>query len=224
MQNDLISLINWSEKWQLKFNVSKCTTLHIGKRNPCIDYYVDLFGDESLSVTEFEKDLGVIFDRNLHFDFHINSCINRANKLLGMIRRSFEFMDVGMFISLYRSIIRPILEYANCIWSPIFKGQSVRIENVQRRATKLLPELYNTPYLERLKYLNLPSLKFRRKRGDLIQIYKIIIIHGMDNLSLSLFLNFSQNVNTRGDKYKIFVTRCHTNMRQHTLISPSVSD
>ena len=46
----------------------------------------------------------------------------------------------------------------------------------------------------------------------------------MDNLSPSLFLNFSQNVNTRGDKYKIFVTRCHTNIRQHTLIRRSVSD
>ena len=139
-----------------------------------------------------------------------------------MIRRSFEFIDAGMFISLYKSIVRPILEYGNCIWNPIYKGQSVKIENVQRRATKLIPDLINLSYQERLKYLNIPSLKYRRKRGDLIQIFKIV--HGIDNISTSLFFTFSQNSNTRGDKYKIFVNRYQSNIRQHTLIRRSVHD
>ena len=66
------------------------------------------------------------------------------------------------------------------IWGPTSKGDSDLIENVQRRATRLIPELKDLPYEDRLRHLNLPSMKFRRQRGDLIQTYKIL--NGIDRL------------------------------------------
>ena len=109
----------------------------------------------------------------------------------------------NMFIALYKTIVRPILEYANCIWSPLFKRQSVSLEKVQRRATKILDlDFQESSYEERLNFLRLPSLKYRRLRGDLIQLYKIV--HGIDNIDYKSFFSYSHVNFTRGDSYKIF--------------------
>ena len=135
LQTDLLSLLDWSNSWQLKFNLSKCSVMHIGKGNPYHSYYLDSNQSESLSVVTSEKDLGVLFDGSMNFDLHIYGCINRSNRLIGIIYRSFDFLDIGTFIIMYKTVIRPILEYGNVVWSPIFKRQSVALEKVQRRAT-----------------------------------------------------------------------------------------
>ena len=111
---------------------------------------------------------------------HILAIVNKTTKLIGIIFRSFEFMDNDMFITLYKSIVRPSLEYGDCIGSPIFKRQSIIIENVQRRATKILSGLENIPYVERLNRLKFPTLKYRRRRGDLILLYKLV--HGLHDI------------------------------------------
>ena len=76
-------------------------------------------------------------------------------------------------------------------------------------------------YSERLEHLNLPSLKYIRRRGDLIQLYRLV--HKIDNLTPSKFLTFRLTC-TRGDKYKIFVTRCATNIRLHSFVRRTVRD
>ena len=118
-------------------------------------------------------------------------------------------------------MVRSILEYANCIWSPIFKRQSVIIENVQRRATRMLPDLFHMSYDDRLRYLKIPSLKYRRIRGDLIQLFKIV--HNIDNVDASKFFKFSHNTSTRGDKFKIFLERYNTNIRKNYFISRTIN-
>ncbi len=82
------------------------------------------------------------------------------------------YMDEKMLVQLYTSLVRPILEYGNVIWSPHLQSHIKQLEGVQHRATKLLSNLSNLPYEERLKKLNLPSLSYRRMRGDAIEMYK----------------------------------------------------
>ena len=72
------------------------------------------------------------------------------------------------------------MEYGNVIWHPIFKRQSKNLENVQRKATKILKEIKNLSYEERLKFLNLPSIKYRQTRSDIMQTFRII--HVIDNI------------------------------------------
>ena len=131
-------------------------------------------------------------------------------------------MNVNTFVSLYKTIVRSVLEYANCIWSPLLKRQSIDVENVQRRATKLLPITQNMSYLERLKFLKLPTLKYRRIRGDLIQLYKII--NEIDNIDYRMFFNVSHVNFTRGDKYKIYITGNSTCVRKNSFISRTVKN
>jgi len=75
---------------------------------------------------------------------------------------------------LYRALVRPHVEYANSIWSPYKKGDIEAIEKVQKRATKLVISFKKLPYKERLLQLNLHTLKYRRLRGNMIEVYKII--------------------------------------------------
>ena len=67
-------------------------------------------------------------------------------------------MDKNMFTTLYKSIVRPHLEYGSNIWSVMHKKQAIQIEKVQRRATKLVKNIPHLSYSDRTRYLGLPSL------------------------------------------------------------------
>ena len=214
LQDDLYRLQEWSETWNLYFNASKCNVLHMGKHNPSCTYVLET-GGQIVNINECkqEKDLGVIFDSKLSFDAHVQSCISKANRILGIIRRSFSYLNKESFLLLYKSLVRPHLEYANVIWAPKFKRQSAAIERVQRRATRLLPEVRELTYESRMRYLNLPSLKYRRFRGDLLQTFKIM--NKIDDLNTSDFYSFSSECRTRCANEKVFINRCCTNTKLH---------
>ena len=111
-------------------------------------------------------------------------------------------------------MVRPHLEYGNIIWYPLFKRQSAMLERVQRRATKMLIELNDLSYQDRLKRLHLPSLKARRVRGDLIQTYKIM--SNIDNINFTKFFQVNYTAKTRNATNKFFVQYSQTNIRKHT--------
>ena len=217
IQKDLLTFLEWSEKWLLKFNKSKCSVLHMGNKNKQNKYFMDSESTEELKTTINEKDVGVTFSTNLKFNTHINNVIKKGNQMTGLIRRSFVHLDKNMLITLYKSLIRPHLEYANVIWHPMYKVQLVALEKVQRRATKLLPDIRNMSYKERLVELKLPSIKFRQIRGDLIQTYKII--HNIDNINCSDFFSFYNYNSTRGSstKFQLFPETAQSNSRKNFL-------
>ena len=171
LQRDLQRLQEWTKVWQLRFNTGKCKVMHLGTNNCRHVYSMDgESGQCPLLETECEKDLGVHVDPALKFSAHCEKAASKANRLVGLIRRSFNYIDAQMMVQLFKSIVRPHLEYANVVWSPLYKKDSELLENVQRRATKLVPELRNCDYEERLRLLGLPSLTYRRLRGDLIEV------------------------------------------------------
>ena len=150
----------------MKFNPSKCKVMHIGKNNT--QHVYKLFG-KSLTKVDCEKDLGVIFSNDLKTSKHCISASEKANKILGLIAQSLDFKNPSVINKLYRSIIRPHLEYAVSAWSPNLIKDSDRLERVQRRATKLIPNIRNKSYENCLKYLNMFFLQKRRLRADLIK-------------------------------------------------------
>lgn len=179
LQNKLDMIYDWTCYSLLRLHPEKCVRMRItSQRSPNNQdegfYNVDL---RKLKTVEVEKDLGVHIDNKLQFEDHIYIIVKKANGLLGMIRRSFIFLDEIMFKQLYVAIVRPHLEYAAPVWNPHTKKMIILIENVQRRATKLLPSLKDLPYKERLKKINLPTLQYRRYRGDMIEAYKLT--HGI---------------------------------------------
>ena len=172
LQTDISKLEDWAETWLLKFHPDKCHVLSLGKmENTMYTHRYHICGQEMEHVFD-EKDLGVTFDSDLSFREHIANKINKANAITGLIRRSFTFLDCESFTKLYCALVRPHLEYGQSIWSPHLMKDLDAIENVQIRATKLVDGLHNLTYSERLQKLNLPTLAYRRLRGDLIEIFK----------------------------------------------------
>ena len=167
-----------------------------------------------LETVKSEKDLGVTIDCNLSFRDHINSKVNLANRNLGIIFRTFTFLDEETFLHLYKSLVRPHVEYSTPNWSPYYKKYRIMIENVQRRATKLVTSLKNYSYPERLKKLGLPTLEYRRERADLIQVFKIL--NKIDLVDKEKLFTIAEYRQTRGHPYKLFKRKSRLNIRANS--------
>ena len=181
--SDLKIMEQWSQRFQMKFHPEKCHVMHIGAKNPRQEYTMTKDNEQyTLESVSLEKDLGVLLDDKLTFTEHINTKINKANQILGCIRHTFKHMNKEIFLLLYKSLVRPHLEYGSCIWSPHLKRDIDAIEKVQRRATRMLPDIRHLSYTERLRELKLPTLKFRRERSDIIETYNILTKKHLVNL------------------------------------------
>ena len=199
IQEDLNVLNDWCNTWMVKFNPSKCHVLHYGKKNKNFLYHLN---GELLQHVKEEKDLGVIISDDLKPAKDINENIKKANKMIGIIKHTFTYMDKYMFLKLYKSYVRPHLEYCQQVSNPWLQKDIDALEKVQRRATKLVPGLADLPYEDRLKALDLYSLESRRLRGDMILMFKIM--KGLTNIKKSdLFISKSSNIKTRGHPYKV---------------------
>lgn len=170
LQNDINALQDWADRWQMQFHPKKCKFIRIGKDHAEYTYkMVDGTEQIDLENTAVEKDLVVHTDKNLSFDEHINVTVKKAKQLVGMIKRSLHYLSGDVVTLLFKSMVRPMLKYGHSVWNPHLKKHIVALESVQRRATKIIPALTNLSYGERLKKLRLPSLEYRRRRGDMIE-------------------------------------------------------
>ena len=212
LEESLHHLEDWAEKMQMKFHPGKCKVMHLGHNNPKMDYSMKdgTGGMHTLDEVTVEKDLGVKIDNKLKFTEHVQAKVNTANKVMGFIRHSFDHLDKEIFTLLFKALVRPHLEFASCVWSPRHKYNKDAIKRVQRRATKLVPGLYNMSYSERLRALNLETLEFRRRRADLLETYRIM--SGNHLLSTKCqcsvcpnkeMLQKSHNTHTRGHSLKL---------------------
>ena len=100
-------------------------------------------GSVKLKKTNCENDLGILIDNELKFHLHTAMVAKKCKSLLAIIKRGFTCLNKSMIIKLCKAIIRPVIEYGNCIWGPFYKGgiDNDMVEKLQRRATKLVPEL-----------------------------------------------------------------------------------
>jgi len=123
---------------------------------------------------DYLKDLVVIHDSKLKFDYHVNELVNKSYAVLDLIYRNFRYMSSGTFVMLYKTLVRSHLEYANCVWSQSRKTHIEKLENVQMTATRMVQHLKKYSYEARLRCLYLPKLKYTRLQRDMIQVYNIV--------------------------------------------------
>ena len=129
---------------------------------------------EVMKAVSSERDLGVTLGSDCRFTDHMNAVISKANQLLGLVKRAFEYKESDLIKNLYTCIVRPHLEYANVVWSPYYKKEKEALERVQHRATRLVPGFSHLTYEERLRRMDLPTLTYRRHRGDMIEVFKYL--------------------------------------------------
>jgi len=208
LQKDLLNLGNWSQDWLMLFNVDKCKVMHLGINNNKANY--ELNGKTLEEVIE-ERDLGVIIQNDLKCTKQCLKVVSTANKVLGMIKRSFSIRDKDVILQLYKTLVRPHLEYSVQAWRPHLRKDIDLLEGVQRRATKLIFDLKDKCYEDRLRCLNLTTLETRRLRGDLIEVFKIF--KGFDNVDPSTFFELS-TAPTRGHYLKLVKPTCKLDVRK----------
>ena len=219
LQNDLDRLVKWSEKWQMLFNFGKCKCLHTGHRNLNVNYKM---GDTVLGTTVKEKDLRVTVSADMKVSEQYGIAASKGNQILGLIRRNITYKGKKLIIPLYKAIVRPHLEYCIQAWRPYRKKDIDTLERIQRRATKIIPELRDLSYEERLKECGLTTLETRRLRGDQIEVFKIL--NGYENIDRNMFFSLKKDSRTRGHEVKLVKDQCRLDIRKHSFSQRTINE
>jgi len=209
-QKDLNRLFDWSKNWQMSFNIDKCKVMHLGRTNKVYDYYLD---GQPLSEVKEEKDLGIVISKDLKVSRQCSTAYSKANRVLGIINRTFVNKHSDIMLKLYKSTVRPHLEYCTAAWSPHYKKDKELLEKIQRRFTRMIPEIKDLPYTERLRHLKLWSLEERRIRADLVEVFKML--NGLTKVKFATFFELDTTSRTRGHPYKLKKRRFNTDLRKH---------
>jgi hypothetical protein len=208
--NDVKLMFDWMDENQLKVAIHKCFVLHFGNSNPKRSLRIT---DSNIIGAQKIKDLGVTISDNLKFSEHCTEIASKGFRTSNLIFRSFVYKDRAFLTNLFRTYVRPCLEYCCSVWNPHMIRDINCIERVQRRFTKRVPGLWDVPYQERLKILNLELLERRRLAIDLVTCFKII--YNFVNLKFTDFFQYAPVARNRGHSKKLFLPRSHSDIRKH---------
>ena len=219
LQCDLTQLERWAEKWQMKFNEEKCVVMHLGKNNAKSQYSL---GNIVLKGSERERDLGIIVDKTMKFSEQVNSAVGKANATLGMIKRNITCKNRNIVTRLYKALVRPKLEYCVQAWRPYLRKDIDKMERVQHRATKMIEGCKSLSYEDRLKATGLMTLEDRRKRGDMIEVFKFL--KDINKTDSGQWFHLANNVRTRGHRLKLVKNRSRLDIRKNFFSQRVVND
>ena len=207
----MIELEKWSAVWQLQIAVRKFLVLPIVLRDTSAKPRLKLLGN-TLPVSNIVKDLGILIDPQLKFGCQVNAKVAKAHSRACLIHNCFLSKNQKSLAKAFVTYVRPLVEYASCIWSPSTKTLIKQIESIQKRFTKRMRVMANLTYKQRLEKLGLEGLKRRRLCLDLIFVYKILF--GLTDLNASDFFVIRTGSITRGHPYRLVKPRCSINARR----------
>ena len=171
-------------------------------------------GDTVLNTTIKEKDLELTISANMKVSEQCAIAAAKGNQILGLIRRNIVYKEKELIIPLYKTIVRPHLEY--CI-----QAYDI-LERVQRRATKMIQKLRNISYEMRLKECGLTTLETRRLRGDQIEVFRIL--NGYENIDRNIFFSVKEERRTRGHGVTLAKKQCRLDIRKFSVSQRTVNE
>ena len=213
LQADLDLLLEWSCKWNMKFNAKKCKVFTVTRQNNPVNFHYNLNGQVLERVTNI-RDLGIILDSDLTWSTHVTSIVKKANQMSYLVKRSVgHSAPIPVKKQLYLSLVRSNVEYCSQVWGGISKQENVMLEKVQRTATKyILGYPSDKNYNARLGELDMIPLSYRREINDLVFFYKCH--NHVCDVNVSEYVRFTHNNahSTRStvDISQLCVPKCHT--------------
>ncbi|CAH1242244.1 Hypp6507 [Branchiostoma lanceolatum] len=175
LQHDIDNICSWEKTWLMQFNPSKCEVMSIpaSKTPICYDYTLH---DTIMNKVSKAKYLGLTISANLSWNCHVDNVSAKANRTLGMLRRSLRIASVEAKGRAYMALVRPSLEYASSVWDPHTADQVSRVEAVQRRAARYVCNNYKrtASVTAMISDLEWQPLSYRRKTARLTTMFKIL--------------------------------------------------
>ena len=174
LQQDLHTLTQWQDNWQLKFNLDKCYVLKVTRSNSPKQHKYTL-GTHTLQETKTHTYLGVELSGDLKWTNHINRITAKANRALGFIRRNLHPCPQDLKVTAYQTLVRPHLEYCSSVWDPHTQDLITKLESVQRRGARFVSNDYRwtSSVSKMLTKLNWNPLEHRRRASRLTMLHKI---------------------------------------------------
>ena len=186
LQTDLYSILDWARHNNMKLHEQKfelMNHLHNCKSHSNeLPFFAETLlykvsGDVTLYPVEHVRDLGVMVSSDLSWSRHISNMVAKARSTLSWVFSVFKTRDRMVMITLYKSLVRSLLEYCCPLWDPVKVTEIQLLEGVQRTFTSQIGGLKDLNYWERLTHLNLMSLQRRRERYTILMMWKIL--HGV---------------------------------------------
>ena len=208
----------------MHFHPQKCNVLSIEKSKSKIekqDYY--LHGEKLETVTD-TKYLGVTLQNNMNFSKHIDNICNKANSMLGLLRRNLKSAPAKTKELGYKAIVRPVLEYASSVWDPHTSKEIEKIEKVQRRAARFVTNNYKKreSVSDMIKTLKWQTLEQRRKKARLSMMYKIHT--GQVQVEINRLKRLKSRSGRRGHSEQYDRVECRTEHRNQTFLPRTIRD
>ena len=179
LQRDLDKISAWSNRNLLLLNPGKCKFLSISRMRRW-SYQASYSINNMLiqEVTEL-KLLGVLVQNNLSWDAHVNFVTGRSYRTLGFIRHVVGDCNSKTLLTLYKSIVLPLLDYCSPVWHIYRVKHETRLEKVQRYATRLMlhQRRQEQPYNSRLIETGLSTLSNRREYLFFAFVCKQLVTH-----------------------------------------------
>ena len=159
----------------MEFNPSKYEHLTVTNRHSFIQSIYKICG-QPIKKVPCAKYLGVIFDQHLTWKDHISHICGKANVIKAFLQRNLLHCPKHVKSNCYKTLLRPVLEYAATVWSPFTQSDISRLERVQKRAACFVMCDYSrySSVSAMITSLNWPTLEQRRNYLKLVMFYKII--------------------------------------------------
>lgn len=210
LQEDLDTLCGWSEEWKLKFKEAKCALLRLSTDIPPFEFDYIINGRE-VSVENSHRDLGIMVSSSLTFGDHYDFIVSKSYRILGLLRRTFRSVNYTHEKKLlYVLLVRSQLTYCSPVWRPHLIRDIVKLERVQKRATKYILNDYKSDYKSRLLSLGLLPLMYYLELLDIMFCVKSLKTPSV-NYAISDHVTFCSSSTRSGSSKKMCHTRSRTN-------------
>ena len=217
MQHDLNAMVKWCSQWRLTLNTGKCHHVQYNPRSAIRSYHPRyMLCGTQINQREQVKDLGMIISEDLKTHNQVSQACQRAHREIDRIRCSFISRSPAFISGMYKTFVRPHLEYCIEVWNPSFQGDINKMEKVQNKMSRLIQNGHLKTAEERNEALGITSHQKRRLRGDLINIYK--------NINDRNLFQLRNNDRMRGHNLTICIPRSNCTVKSHSFSMRSVKE